>query len=231
MHEIRNPATDPAATRTPSRTDRTLLGCGAVSGPLFVAAFLVEEATRAGYDPVRHPVSSLALGPSGWTQTANFLVSGLLALAFTVGLYRTLRSRGRRSVWGPLLVGAWGIGLIGAGIFVTDPVSGYPPGTPAQGVHTWHGGLHDFPFSVLTFVSLVAACGVFARRFAGWGQRGWALYSAVSGVLFAAGFVIFGAGFSQTAGLVDIAGLLQRLTIVVGWGWLTALAVHLLRTP
>ena len=59
---------------------KTLLACGAIAGPLFVFAFLIEGATRADYDPLRQPVSSLALGDQGWTQSANFLVTGLLML-------------------------------------------------------------------------------------------------------------------------------------------------------
>lgn len=43
---------------------KALLACGAIAGPLFVVAFL-EGATCDDYDPLRHPVSSLALGPSG----------------------------------------------------------------------------------------------------------------------------------------------------------------------
>jgi hypothetical protein len=44
---------------------KTLLACGVIGGPLFVTALLVEGATRANYDPLRHPVGSLALGDSG----------------------------------------------------------------------------------------------------------------------------------------------------------------------
>jgi hypothetical protein len=207
-----------------------LLRCGAVGGPLFVLAFLIEGAVRADYHPIRHPVSSLSLGEYGWTQITNFIVTGVLMLAFAVGTWRTLRQRGQKSTWGPLLIGVYAIGLIGAGVFVTDPISGYPPGTPASGEHTWHGNLHDVPFSLLVFVALPAACFVFTRRFAGWGQRGWAVYSAATGVLFLIGFFITSAGFSQAEGLVDIAGLLQRLTISIGWLWLTLLAIHLNRT-
>ena len=67
---------------------KSLLACGVIGGPLFVATFLVEGATRADYDPLRHPVSSLALGDLGWTQDANFIVAGLLTLAFAAGLRR-----------------------------------------------------------------------------------------------------------------------------------------------
>ena len=206
---------------------KKLLLCGAIGGPLFVIAFLVQGATRADYDPLRHPVSSLALGPSGWTQSASFFITGLLMLLFAIGLRRALHATGRRSTWGPLLVGTYATGLVGAGLFVTDPVSGYPLGTPVQGVRTWHGILHDFPFSLLVFVALAAACFVFARRFAGWGNRGWAIYSAVTGTLIVIGFFLFGQAFAQVEGLVEIGGLVQRLTLAVGSGWLTLLAIHL----
>ncbi|GLX00425.1 DUF998 domain-containing protein [Microtetraspora sp. NBRC 16547] len=209
-----------------SGTTSAYLLCGAIGGPLFVVAFLLEGATRADYDPLRHPVSSLALGPYGWMQIANFVVVGLLMLLFAVGLRRGLHAVGRRSTWGPLLVGTYAIALVGAGIFVTDPVGGYPRGTPAQSVHTWHGMLHNFPFSLLVFAALAGACFVFARRFAGWGDRGWALYSAATGTLVVIGFFLSGQAFSQAEGLVEIGGLLQRLTIAVGWAWLALLAVH-----
>ena len=87
---------------------RTLLACGVIGGPLFVATFLVEGATRANYDPLRHPVSSLALGDSGWVQGANFIVTGLLTLAFAAGLWRALQP-GKGSTLGPLLVGVWAV--------------------------------------------------------------------------------------------------------------------------
>ena len=70
---------------------KTLLACGAIAGLLFVLVFLLEGATRADYDPLRHPVSSLALGDYGWVQSANFVVAGLLTLAFSVGLRRVFR--------------------------------------------------------------------------------------------------------------------------------------------
>jgi hypothetical membrane protein len=209
---------------------KALLACGAIAGPLFVVAFLFEGATRANYDPLRHPVSSLALGDYGWVQSANFIVAGLLTLAFSVGLRRVLRL-GKGSTWGPLLVGVWAVGLLGAGVFVTDPVSGYPSGSPDRlAGNSWHGALHDL-FSLLGFVALAAACFVFGRRFAGRGNRGWALYSAISGVVFAVAFVLSSAGFAQVEGLVDLAGLLQRVAVVVGFGWLTLLAVRSLRSP
>jgi hypothetical protein len=42
-------------------------------------------------------------------------------------------------------------------------------------------------------------------------------------------FILTSAGFAQVAGLVDYAGLLQRMTITTGWAWLALLAVYMLR--
>jgi hypothetical membrane protein len=221
----------PPAGAAPGTTrSRALLVCGAIAGPLFTAAWAVEGATRAHYHPLRHPVSSLELGGEfGWTQRVNFVVAGLLTLAFAIGLWRALRPLGG-STWGPLLVGAHAVGLVGAGIFVTDPVSGYPPGTPdhLQAYGSAHAALHDL-LSVGTFVGLPIACLVMARRFAGWGRRGWALYSAATGLVFVAGFVLTSMAFNQVEPLVAFGGLFQRATATLGWTWLTLLAVQLLR--
>ena len=209
------------------KTKRFLI-CGLVAGPLFTILWIIESVTRANYNPLRHPVSSLALGDSGWMQVANFMVAGLLMVAFALGLRLALRSQ-RGSTWGPLLVAIWGIGLLGAGIFVTDPVSGYPPGTPAVLLNpTAHGALHD-QISVVGFLALTAACFVFTYRFARQGERGWAFYSAVTGILFPVGIVLASAAFSQNQSLVAFGGLLQRITVTIGWTWLTLLAVHLLK--
>ena len=59
-------------------------------------------------------------------QMTNFIVCGALVLGFAIGLGRVLRT-GRGSTWGPILLGIFGLCLIGAGLFVTDPLLGYPP--------------------------------------------------------------------------------------------------------
>jgi hypothetical membrane protein len=195
---------------------RALLACGVVAGPLFVAAFLLEGALRAGYDPLRHPVSSLSIGDAGWTQATNFVGTGLLVVAFALGL--RLRGSGP---WTPVLVALIGIGLLGAGVWVCDPINGYPPGTPLAPVATTSGTLHS-AFSTLVFLGLPIACLVTARRERG---RGFARYSAASGVAFAALFVLAALGFAQNPVFLPIGGLMQRLCLVVGLAWLTALAV------
>ncbi|MGO9668410.1 MAG: DUF998 domain-containing protein [Streptosporangiaceae bacterium] len=103
----------PKSMRPGRLTGRTrgLLRCGIWAGPVFTATFLTEGAARDGYRPLRHPVSSLALGPRGWIQTANFAVTGVLCLAGAAGLRRTGDCQaGSRA--GPVLVATAGAGLI-----------------------------------------------------------------------------------------------------------------------
>jgi Protein of unknown function (DUF998) len=88
----------PAGAARRAVNTKTLLVCGAIAGPLFTLAWAAEGATRANYRPLRHPVSSLELGDLGWTQRANFIVTGLLTLAFASGLRRALRPPGRLHV-------------------------------------------------------------------------------------------------------------------------------------
>lgn len=209
------------------RITRALLAAGALAGPLFTLVWLLEGASRAHYDPLRHPISSLAIGPRGWTQTLSFLVTGLLMLAYALGLRRRFRSLGGPA-WGPWLLAVMAIGFLGAGLFVTDPMNGYPPGTPPLPLqYSVAGRLHRL-FSAFVFLGLPAACFVLGRFFARRGQRGWAAYSRATGVAFLALFVVTSVGFAQIGGLEAYAGLLQRITLTVGWAWLTLVALQFL---
>lgn len=207
------------------RVTRLLLGCGAVGAVLFVVVFTVDGATRAGYDPVRHPVSALSLGDRGWLQITNFVVSGLLLLAFAVGLRRATRP-GPGSRWGPLLVGTYAVALALSGPFVMDPIEGYPPGTPAPGDAdpSWHHTVHDVA-GVVVFVALPVAGFVLARWFAARRRPGWAVYSVVSGALGVALLGAFGTAYESGHAA---AGLVQRAMIVAGWSWVTLVALRLL---
>jgi hypothetical protein len=198
-----------------------MLWCGAIGPPLFFLVFLVEGATRRGYDPVRLPISLLELGDLGWMQVGNFVLLGLLMLAFAIGLRRTLPSSGWPSSWGPILIGLFGIGLIGGGIFAADPGGGFPPGLrPASGSS---GTLHDLS-TLVVFGSLIGATAVFAWHFRGRGARSWSAYSALTSIGLAIGFVMMFAGLSGTNDITRVAGIVQRVTIAVGWTWLALLA-------
>jgi len=206
----------------PSRPSRLLIA-GLLVGPLFTVGYIAEGAFRShGYSELRHPVSSLALGSQGWEQVGNFGVCGLLVVLFSIGLRRSLRP-GSGALAVPLLVAVWGMGLLGAGIFVTDPVAGYP--TAASRV-TWHGQLHDLAFSLPGFAALtlamLTAAVAFARRRSGW----FAVYSALSGMAFVVLFAFATIGFAGIDPWASTAGLWQRLCVSVGWLWLAFLAAN-----
>jgi Protein of unknown function (DUF998) len=196
-------------------TTRALLAGGVAAGPVFLTVAAAQALTRDGYDLSRQPLSLLALGDLGWIQIANFLVSGLLALAGAVGLRRALRG-GRAAVWGPALVAVFGLGLIVAGVFVSDPSMGFPAGAP-EGVPStmsWHAALHGVG-AMLAFGSLTIACLVFARRFAGLGQRGRALLSVAAAVA-----VIVLMGWPDQ----DTISVRMAVGSAIIFGWLSAVA-------
>lgn len=209
---------------------RLLLACGVIAPLFFIPVFLIEGASRPDYSPLRHPVSSLSYGEWGWMQRTNFIITGLLLFAFATGVGRILRSL-RGSVWGPRLIGLASIGLIGAGIFIADPLNGYPPGTPLIPTErTVHGVLHDL-FGVPVFLGLPIACFVFRRQFARMGERRWATYSALNGLAMLTAFVLTSMGLNQVSGFADFAGLFQRLTVTIGLSWIALLAIHFLQVP
>jgi hypothetical membrane protein len=207
-----------------------LIAGGAVGPLLFIIVLLVEGATRPGYSAWHQYGSNLSLGPGGWMQIANFLVCGLLTLCFAFGLRQVFRT-GRGSVWGPILLTVFGLALITAGVFVTDPSLGYPPGTHSSGPQTLHGTIHGVS-GLIAFTSVAIASFVIARRFAGdpdW--KGWALYSTVTGILVV-GFFIASTAVSalDENGVLPNSptGLLQRIAIIAGWGWIALMAIRLL---
>lgn len=212
-----------AAVTRPGPARRGLLRCGAAAEPLFISVFLIEGARRPGYKPLRHPVSSLSLGPRGRVQAANFAAAGMLYLAGAAGL---ARSPGQAPC-GPIAaaaLSATGLGLLGSAAFRTDPVSGYPPGTPDAPAETTATGTMHTIAAVPIFLGIPAAAFACAWRFHRSGRPGWAAYSAATSASMLTTMGLAGAGFSQDPRLVSYGGLFQRAAIVTGFSWLTALS-------
>ncbi len=221
-----------ARVLAPEAVNRLLLWAGAVGPVLFIVVFLVEGATRPGYSAWRNYVSSLSLSSQGWEQIANFIVCGLLIFGFSFALRRGL-GPGKGATAASVLLGLFGLGLVVAGIFVTDPNLGYPPGAHMGGLQTLHGTIHGLA-GLFDFATLGLAALILARRFAGdpaW--KGWALYSTLTGAAVLIGFFVF-----TVASVLDETGtwpnaptgLIQRVDIILGWGWIALLALRLLRS-
>jgi Protein of unknown function (DUF998) len=203
-----------------------LLALGALCAPVFMIGFMIEGFAREHYSWLRYSISALSIGPHGWMQITNFIVSGWLIVLLAIGLRLSLEPGSRGSVFGPIAVAIAGIGFVGAGIFVSDPVFGYPPDQPlALKQFTIRGHLHDF-FSMFWFIGVPTACFVLARRFFALGETTWAIYSILSAVGMLVFFVLAGVGFNQTQGFVDYAGLYQRLSAGTGLIWLMLFALH-----
>jgi uncharacterized protein DUF998 len=204
---------------------KKLLYAGLVGPLLFIVVFLVEGATRPGYSASRMYVSQLATGAEGWMQVANFLVLGTLMLAFAVGLRISIKGT-RGSIAAPVLLALFGVAMLVAGIFTTDPGLGYPPG--AAEVHTTHGTIHGFA-GLAVFTILPAACFVMAWHFAGEAaSHRWVVYSIAVGVAL---LLLFFGGFALSSGPQSPIGVYQRVAIITGWTWIALVAWHLLRAP
>lgn len=183
---------------------RGSLWCCTAGAVLFVAAFLVNDAIKPNYEPARDFVSEAAIGPGGWVQVTNFVVAGTLLAISSLSLSRTVTR------WTGRLVGMAGLGLVAAGVFVSDPVP--------QDEATWHGLTHNI-VSVIVFTSLSAAAFTAAR----WRPTpSWRRYCVATGIAVPVLFVLAG-------GVTGTSGLWQRLTIVVGWSWLAVLGLRAMR--
>ncbi|MGA5299078.1 DUF998 domain-containing protein [Nucisporomicrobium flavum] len=182
---------------------RSLLRGGVLAPILFVLVFLINDALKPGYEPVRDYVSEAAIGPGGWVQIANFAGAGLLITASSFGLSRTV------SRWTGRLIRVFGVCLIAAGVFVSDPVP--------HDRSTWHGSVHN-AVSIVAFGSLTLACCTASR----WRPTSrWRWLCILTGCAIPVLFVVAG-GVSETA------GLWQRLTIAIGWSWLAVLGLRAL---
>lgn len=62
------------------------------------------------------PVSALEAGPGGWVQQVNFVMFGLLTIAYAMGLHRGMRPT-RAGVVGPAIMVWTGVGLVLAAVF------------------------------------------------------------------------------------------------------------------
>lgn len=193
-----------------SNVTRSLLGYGVLAGPLYVVVSLIQGFTREGFDLTRHAWSLLANGPLGWIHVVNLVLTGLMVVAAAVGARRALGDRRGRK-WGPVLLGGYGLGMVGAGVFAADPLGTVEP--------TLSGMLH-FVFGGLGFLTMVGACFVFARLAPG----GWAIYSRITGVVFLAAFAGIASGSGNQAVILAFTAAVVAVSV-----WLSLLSVRLYR--
>lgn len=195
----------------------TLLIIGVATAAVFIAVVLIEGALRPGYNPSYHTGSELELGERGWIMRANFLLMAVGMIAFSVGVYSRLDT-----LAGAVLLAIFGLGLIIPGVFVPDPVRGYPPDASSKGpaALSWQHQVHHASAPVM-FLALFGACLVLSARL----QGAWRLYTVLTAVVGLALLVWTALAYERDA---SNTGLVQRALIVVYWTWIILLGIHLL---
>jgi len=194
------------------------LAAAGIAGPLiFVMVAVVHSLLRSDHSLVALPISALAVGPSGWVQDVNFVICGLLFLAYPIGLHLEVRQR-RWGVVGPALLVLSGAGLVLAGVF---------PAVDASGNLTYDSLGH----TVASFMAFLGTGGgfiVISQRLAGdpnW--RNFAPYTLGSGIAIVVLVFAFGA-LAEGPGtpLHPWIGLFQWVMVAV---WMTCTVVLCLR--
>lgn len=108
----------------PAKAVLSGLAVAGIIGPiLFLVVFLAQDLLRGDYDPLAEGPTSGRVGPFGWVQSVNFVVLGLLMIAFAVGLHRGVRAA-RAGVAGPAIVAWVGVALVVAGAFPLREAAG-----------------------------------------------------------------------------------------------------------
>jgi hypothetical membrane protein len=203
--------------------DRALLFAGIIAGLLFFIVPTIEVFRRPGFDIQRHAISMLSLGDGGWIMKTVFIVCGTLTLMCALGIYMEL-ARGWVRFAALLLIGAYGFGLILAGIFDAPAGLGFPSGTPQDQPPVMTAGaiLHSIAFMV-AFSSLIASCFVFALHNLYAQQTIWAVISLAVGIALPA---LIGLGIS----MIIAPGIAFYWAAMLGWLWLAATVLIINRT-
>ena len=197
------------------------LAAAGIAGPIiFAVVAFVQSVFRQDHSLVEHPISALAADTSGWVQNVNFLLFGLLMIAFALGLHLGVRL----SRWGwvglAFLVLS-GIGLMWGGVF---------PATDATGAFDDNRVLH-IPGFIMTFLGGGIGLVVMSRRMAR--DPRWqsvATYALATGITMLV-LILVGGGLVRPPGAPLHAwfGLFQWVLLAVWFPCTIILALKLLR--
>ncbi|HWZ02168.1 MAG TPA: DUF998 domain-containing protein [Mucilaginibacter sp.] len=181
-----------------------LLCCG-FAGILFMLIYTVFGFFTPGFNAVRDTISSLELVKNGWLQQANFILYGLLTILFTIGISKELikSTNAKFIVLFQLLIG---IGLIGDGIFIYEPL------------HT--------TCDIIVFNSVLIVLFLFSWQFYktnSW--KGWIVYSLVAAFMMMTLLAAFGFANAHHGW----SGLFERLAVLPRTLWSIVLIIKLLK--
>lgn len=104
-------AADPALPVPVPRRLLMWLTYGVAGTILFPIIYLIECATRPGYNAWQQAISTLSLGPGGWIQQANFIMCGASIIWLACVWHQILRGV-VCARWYPIVRGIEGVALI-----------------------------------------------------------------------------------------------------------------------
>lgn len=207
---------------TTDRWVRAALAAGVVAPAVFVLTFAVDGWLRADYDPASMFVSELSIGPGGWVQEANFVLTGLLLVVFAVGVRRA-QHPGRAATVTAVTVAVMGACLAGSGFANTDHAVLF---TQLSG----EGRVHGLLGAVFFLGVLVAPWAAAVATEPDAGGRAWRRLTVAVTVVLLAATALLKLSELSTSGLFAEKGLIQRFDLVVFMVWLAAFAMRLGRT-
>jgi len=198
-----------------------LFSLGGLAGPLlFILAVILSAALRPGYDHVSQLISELGETGGSTAQLMTYLgfyPTGILIFLFSVSCFAAIR-RNLLSLAGTVLVGLAGLTVILAGIFPCDVGCAMEDPSTDQMLHT--------AAAMGAFLAMIVASILWSLRFRTLDHwRGLWIYSLVTGI-GAFGLLVAFLLLSES----QIAGLVQRLLVLVLFIWLMVFSARLWST-
>jgi hypothetical protein len=185
----------------------------AVAAMMWLAIIVLLHFIKPELDPRTHMISECACGASGWIMQLAFICMAVSCWTLAAAAW-TLQPP-----LGPALLIACGVGFVGAGIFVTDPV------LPTEKTQTLSGTLHIvFAFAVMLIfpVMAISVSWSVGEQAIGHITRVWLLILAALTWGSLLGFVAVAVRSIKTPG--TSIGYFERILVVTFTVWLTAAA-------
>ena len=197
-----------------SRFSLRSLATAAIAGQFFLLASALLLPLVSEFSLIGDTMSEVVLGRFGWVQTVAFVAAGVGTLALAYAL-RKLTAGTWGSRVGSLLVGVYGVGAVLIAILPTDRID-----SPADMAALSTAGLIHVAVSLVSFVCMIIAMGVFTRTFAL--DCRWRSLMPWLVLLPTSAFSLL---LGQSEG--PRTGLMQRLMVGVIAAWIVVVAVRI----
>lgn len=207
---------------------RTAALVAAGAGIAFLLILASLHVLRPDLDPTWRVISEYALGPYGWMMQAAFFALALATASLGVAAYAQARTFG--GYLGLVLLLLTAIGMVLAGVFVTDPVTvAAEAQTPSHRLHMLGAMLDSVPLAA-PLISYSVSRGRRTEFSARW-LRYLAWLPLLGTIVFIASAVLLLPAHGGAFGPDVLIGIPNRLMIVTHCVWIALAAGYLLQLP